>query len=71
MADTLKGRRKRGKNWISGAVKHPGAATAAAKAEGESLGEWISEHEDEGGVSGKRARLAKTFRKMGRKRRGA
>jgi hypothetical protein len=62
--DSVKGRRKRGSKWIQGAIKHPGAATAAAHREGESVGEWASEHEHDSGTTGKRARLAKTLRAM-------
>lgn len=59
-----KGRVKHGGKWISGAIHRPGAATAAAKREGVSMSTWIKEHEHDSGTSGKRARLAKTLRKM-------
>lgn len=52
------------KHWIQGAIKHPGASTAAAKREGVSLGSWIEEHKNDPGKAGKRARLAETFRQM-------
>lgn len=50
--------------WIQGAVKHPGAATAAAKAEGLSVPEWANKHKGDPGVTGQRARLALTFEGM-------
>jgi len=52
------------RKWIQGAVKHPGASTAAAKREGLSLTDWIQKHKHDSGKAGKRARLAETFRKM-------
>jgi hypothetical protein len=54
----------RRKNWIAGAVKHPGASKAAAAREGVSLTDWIAEHKGDSGTTGRRARLAATFRKM-------
>ncbi len=45
-------------NWIAGAIKHPGAMTAAAKREGVSNSEYESEHKGDSGKSGQRARLA-------------
>jgi len=50
------------RKWIQGAIKHPGASTAAAKAEGISLTEWIAKHYHDKGVTGRRARLARTLR---------
>ena len=50
------------KNWIAGAIKNPGAMTAAAKREGKSTSEYIKSHEKEGGKAGQRARLAKTLK---------
>ena len=55
------------KNWIKGAIKHPGAATAAATREGKSVGAWAQEHKGDSGTTGKRARLAITLRGMHRK----
>jgi len=46
------------KNWIAGAIKHPGAMTAAAKREGVSNSEYEQEHKGDSGKSGQRARLA-------------
>ncbi len=45
-------------NWIAGAIKHPGAMTAAAKREGVSNSTYESEHKGDSGKSGQRARLA-------------
>ncbi len=55
------------KKWIAGAIKHPGAATAAAKKEGKSVGAWAQEHKGDSGTTGKRARLAITLRSMNKK----
>ena len=52
------------KKWIASAVKHPGAATAAAKREGLSVQAWARKHAHDPGVAGKRARLALQFKKM-------
>jgi hypothetical protein len=46
------------KNWIAGAIKHPGAMTKAAKAAGESNSEYEQEHKHSSGKAGQRARLA-------------
>lgn len=58
-------------NFIQGAIKHPGAATAAAKAEGLSVHEWAEKHKGDPGTTGRRARLALTLEGMGRKRKRA
>jgi hypothetical protein len=50
------------KNWIAGAIKHPGSFTKQAKAAGKSVAQFADEKEDSGGLIGKRARLAKTLR---------
>ncbi|AOJ10353.1 hypothetical protein [Burkholderia mayonis] len=57
------------KKWIQGSVKHPGALR---KELGVKKGEKIPEKKldaaaKKGGKEGERARLAKTFRKMGSK----
>lgn len=52
------------KKWIKGAIKHPGAMTAAAKAEGVSNAQYEQEHKHDSGVAGKRARLALTLKRM-------
>lgn len=45
-------------NWIKGAIKHPGAMTAAAKKEGVSNSTYEQEHKHDSGKAGARARLA-------------
>lgn len=49
-------------NWIKGAIKHPGAMTAAAKKEGVSNSTYESEHKGDSGKAGARARLALTLK---------
>ena len=53
-------------NWIQGAIKHPGAFTAKAKAAGKSVAAYAAEKKNAPGVLGKQARLAQTLRKIGR-----
>lgn len=51
-------------------VKHPGAATRKAEAEGVSLGKWEQEHKNDPGKTGKQARfplIAKKWNHRGRK----
>lgn len=45
-------------NWIKGAIKHPGAMTAAAQKEGVSNSKYEQEHKHDAGKSGSRTRLA-------------
>lgn len=52
------------KNWIAGAIKHPGKMTAKAKAEGVSNKTFEREHKHESGAAGKEARLAITLSGM-------
>ena len=52
------------KNWIAGAIKHPGAETAAAKKAGMSVQAYAKKHQHDSGKAGKRARLAMTLKKM-------
>lgn len=52
------------KKWIKSAIKHPGAMTEAAKREGVSNSEYISEHKHDSGKAGQRARLAETLEGM-------
>jgi hypothetical protein len=52
------------KNWISGAIKKPGAETAAAKRAGESTHEYMEKHKHDSGKAGKRARLGLTLSKL-------
>jgi hypothetical protein len=50
--------KKRSKNFQP--VKHPGAATRKAKAEGLSLSAWEQKHKNDPGQTGKQARLQQT-----------
>ena len=50
--------------WIKGAIKHPGAFTASAKKAGMSTHAFAEKHKGDGGVTGRRARLALTLSKM-------
>lgn len=56
------------KNWIKGAIKHPGALTAKAKAAGESTQQFAKQHAGDKGTTGKQARLAMTLSKMNKKK---
>jgi hypothetical protein len=51
-------------NFIKGAIKHPGAATAAAKAEGLTVHQWAVKHQHDAGTTGRRARLALTLAQL-------
>lgn len=53
--------------WIQKAIKKPGALTRSAKAVGKSPMEFAREHKGDSGKTGKRARLALTLRKLGKK----
>ena len=50
------------KNWIAGAIKHPGALTKKAKAAGQSPMGFAAAHKNDPGTTGKQARLAITLR---------
>lgn len=54
------------KNWIQGAVKHPGAFTQWCKSQGYDgvTQDCINKGKSAGGTTAKRANLAQTFRKM-------
>lgn len=67
-SDDIGKRRKRGKNFIAGAIKHPGALTAQAHKVGESPMEFAAEHKGDSGTTGRRARLALTLRKLAHRR---
>jgi hypothetical protein len=56
------------KNWIKGAIKHPGALKAKAKAAGESTKSFAEKEKGAKGTTGKQARLALTLMKMGKKK---
>ncbi len=55
------------KNWIAGAIKHPGALKKAASAAGESTHAYAESHKHDSGKTGARARLALTLGKMRKK----
>lgn len=46
------------KNFIAGAIKHPGAMTKSAKREGVSNSKYEQEHKHDSGKAGQRARFA-------------
>jgi hypothetical protein len=52
------------KNWIKGAIRHPGTLKRAAKRAGESTRQYAESHKDSSGTTGKRARLAITLMGM-------
>lgn len=52
------------KNWIAGAIKHPGSEKRAAKNAGESTHEYMEDHKDSPGKVGARARLGLRLSKM-------
>jgi hypothetical protein len=52
------------KKWIKGAIKHPGAFSAKAKAAGESTKEFATEKSGASGTLGRQARLAETLLSM-------
>ena len=45
------------KDWIAGAIKHPGAEKKAAKKAGETTYQYMEEHKNAPGKAGQRARL--------------
>lgn len=51
------------KNWIAGAIKHPGALTRAAAAKGQTISEF-SKRGDLTPLQKKRVNLAKTLKKL-------
>lgn len=55
------------KNWIAGAIKHPGVEKKAAAAAGMSTQAYMEKHKDDKGTAGKRARLGLTLSKMKKK----
>lgn len=54
------------KNWIAGAIKHPGALTRKAHKAKESPMEYAHEHEHSSGKTGKQSRLAVTLKSLHR-----
>lgn len=58
------------KHWIQGAIKHPGAMTAAAKREGVSNSAYEQEHKEDSGKAGSRARLALSLKGLAQAAKG-
>jgi hypothetical protein len=56
------------KNWIKGAIKHPGSFTRSAKKAGMSVSAFAQKKKGAKGTLGKRARLAITLKKLGKKK---
>ena len=57
------------KNWIQGAIKHPGALTAKAKHAGESLSQYMGEaHKDP--TTRRQVAMARTLMAMNHRRKG-
>jgi len=56
------------KNWIKGAIKHPGAEKKAAAASGMSTHAYMEKHMHDSGKSGARARLGLRLSAMARKK---
>lgn len=54
-------------NWIKGAIKHPGAFKAKAKAAGESTSKYAQSKKHAKGKTGSQARLALTLSKLRKK----
>ncbi len=52
------------KNWIKGAIKHPGSFTKSANKAGKSVHEFAELKKHASGTLGRRARLALTLGKM-------
>ena len=55
------------KNWIAGAIKHPGSLRAAAAKAGQSTKQYAAAHANDSGTTGRRARLAETLMGMNHK----
>lgn len=58
------------KKWIAGAIKHPGAFTAKAKAAGKSVSQYAASVTKPGSKAStttkRQANLAKTLKKLGK-----
>ena len=52
------------KNWIKGAIKHPGALTKKATSAGMTPMAFAASHKHAKGTTGRQARLAMTLRSM-------
>jgi hypothetical protein len=56
------------KNFISSAIKHPGAFSAQAKNAGMSTRSFALAHQNDSGTTGRRARFALTLMKLSKRR---
>ena len=56
------------KNWIKGAIKHPGALRRKAKKAKMSTMSYASKHSSDPGITGRQARLALTLSHLRRKK---
>lgn len=57
------------KNFIAGAIKHPGAEKRAAARAGMSTQAYMRKHANDPGTAGKRARLGLTLSKLAKHKR--
>lgn len=55
------------KKWIQGAIKHPGALRKTLGAKNNIPAGKLAAAAKKGGVTGQRARLAQTLKKLGKK----
>lgn len=60
--------RRGGRKWIQSAIRKPGALTRSAERADMSPMEFAREHRGDPGTTGRRARLALTLRKLGKRR---
>lgn len=60
-------KKKKVKKFIQGAIKHPGALTAKAKAKGMSISEYCAQG-SLSSVAKKECNLAKTLKKLGKRK---
>lgn len=58
------------KDFIAGAIKHPGALTRKAKRAGESTSAFAQKHKHDKGTTGRQARLANTLRTLSHGKKG-
>lgn len=61
------GRARKGRKWIAGAIKRPGAFTKKAKAAGMGVQAYARKMRRAGGRTGKQARLALTLSRLRRR----
>jgi len=69
VVNSRKEKRQMAEKWIQGAIKHPGALTAKAKAAGESLSQFMREkHKDP--TTNRQVALARRLREFAQHRKG-